>query len=347
MTENQQYHFSLKTEGHTSDIFIGNYSDILKNIDRSNDAFFITDENLFKFYPSFFKNRKYIIITPGEKSKSFTKIENIYLKLLDAGADRSSLIIGFGGGVVSDITGFIGSTFMRGIDFGFISTSLLGQVDAVIGGKNGVNLSGYKNIIGTFNQPEFIINDPFFFNTLTEYEYISGAAEVIKQFIIYDHDSFYWFRKNTEAFKTKDASFLNELIYRQNKIKIAVVQSDEKEKGIRKILNFGHTIGHAIERESGIAHGNAVAIGMLIEAKIAVELDFLSQYDLNILQETLLDCQLPVKLETDIATLVNSIKKDKKRTGNAIDFIMLEAVGKAKVIQLTFSDLINLIHKVL
>jgi 3-dehydroquinate synthase len=296
-------------------------------------------------YSSFYADKEYILIPSGESSKSLEAILPVYRSLVNMGVDRNCFFVGMGGGVVTDIAGFVASTFMRGSSFGFISTSLLGQVDAVIGGKNGVNLDGYKNLIGTINQPDFIINDPAFFQTLPGKEYINGTAEVIKQFLVADEASFHWMNKQLDAYLQKDASMLFDLIYRQSKIKAEIVSHDEKEKGNRKILNFGHTIGHALERETGLAHGFAVSIGMVYAARISARYGLLDPDQLKSIIDMLQKCHLPVESDFELPLLLETIKKDKKRKGDSLDFILLEKIGEARIRNIDFDELEVLLNK--
>lgn len=323
------YTLTFNTGQNQLPIFIGDWEKRLLDSIQHERTIFLTDENVYKAYASFLKKQKCIQITPGEQSKSLENLMAIYRKLIDLEADRGSLLIGFGGGVVTDIAGFIASTFMRGIRFAFVSTTLLGQVDAVIGGKNGVNLDGYKNMIGVFNQPEFIISDPGFFETLPLNEFINGLAEVIKQFLIADEAGLYWFKDNLSMIMSQDRFVLNELLVRQNKIKLSIVEQDEREAGIRKLLNFGHTFGHAIEKKLQWPHGQAVAAGMSIALHLSNLENKLSKKEVAFGLELIRTCELPAEIDFDLSVCYEYILKDKKKKGNTIDFILLERPGKA------------------
>lgn len=342
---NNYKEFELKSLGHICHIIIGNWQENLRRFTNNHQVIYLTDRNVFEHYKYFLSDQKTIIIEPGEKSKTLERLTLIYRKMLELKADRSSMIVGFGGGVVTDIAGFIASTFMRGIKFGFVSTSLLGQVDAVIGGKNGVNLDGYKNMIGTFNQPAFIINDPSFFKTLPEKEFTNGMAEVIKQFLIADQDGLLWFNKEIEAVFNQEPKILLELIYRQSRIKSNVVERDEKETGIRKILNFGHTFGHAIEKELGWPHGHAVAAGMGIAIKLSVLESYISNQDGNQFLEMIERCGLPTSTPENSMKFFDTIRTDKKRRGDSVDFILLNKPGNAIIHRYGFDELTKKIEK--
>ena len=329
----------IKTKDKETPLFIGSYTEFLPQLLLPSNTIWITDENLFSLYGDFFGDKKTLVIKAGEISKSWEAAGDYHRQLLNMELDRSGFLIGFGGGVVTDVAGFLASTYMRGIPFGFVSTTLLGQVDAVIGGKNGVNLDGYKNLIGTFNAPEFIISDPAFFKTLPETEWISGTAEVIKQFAISDKDSLFWFEKQLDAFREKNPTFLADLIVRQSRIKAAIVRQDEREKGIRKWLNFGHSFGHAIEREMNWPHGMAVGAGMILAARISRELHLLDPQETEWFTDLIIRCKLPYPPEIEAEKWMNTLRKDKKRKDNTLDFIVLRGLGQADIQKLSFEEL--------
>ena len=231
----------------------------------------ITDKNLNHFYNLQFPQWDTIVIGTGEKIKTLETVEYIYRNLVELEIDRSCFIVGVGGGIVCDITGFAASTYMRGLGFGFVSTSLLSQVDASVGGKNGVNFQGYKNMIGVFNQPEFVICDPVMLKTLPQEELLSGFAEIVKHAAIGNSDMFSFLENNFQKALDLDAQILGKLVYDSVKIKAAVVRRDEKEEGERRKLNFGHTLGHAIEKTIGIPHGEAVSIGIVFAADLSIK----------------------------------------------------------------------------
>ncbi|MDL2321621.1 3-dehydroquinate synthase, partial [Desulfosarcina sp. OttesenSCG-928-B08] len=208
----------------------------------------LTDTTVFQCCGEFFPACPVISIGLGEKIKTLETVSDIYRQLIDLGADRSTFLLGIGGGIVCDITGFVASTYMRGIRFGFVSTTLLSQMDASVGGKNGVNLGGYKNMVGTFNQPEFVICDMAVLKTLPRPEVLCGMAEIIKHGAIFSPSMV----AELESFRS-DALALNpeviaSLVYQSVAIKAGVVSRDEREHGERRKLNFGHTFGHAIEK---------------------------------------------------------------------------------------------------
>ncbi|WP_276348007.1 3-dehydroquinate synthase [Daejeonella sp. JGW-45] len=269
-----------------------------------------------------------IEVTPGEENKNIDFCIGIWRMLLDFGAERSSLMINLGGGVITDMGGFAASTFKRGIDFVQVPTTLLSQVDASVGGKTGIDMDSVKNIIGTFTQPKAVFIHTGFLSTLDEREIRSGFAEVIKHGLIYDRSLF-------EKVRTAGPEGLNDdIIYRSVEIKNEVVKEDPFEKGLRKILNFGHTIGHAVESyslshgHSPLLHGEAIAIGFICEAYLSFKKNGLSQADLD---ETVaaIRAVYPVynlKKETYPA-LLDIMKNDKKNSGGNISFSLLSEIG--------------------
>ena len=300
----------------------------------------ITDENIAAIYKDLTADA--IIIPAGDSTKTLSTIYNIYDEMLQRSIDRDSFVIGFGGGVVTDIAGFVASTYMRGMRFGFLPTSLLAMIDASIGGKNGVNFKHYKNIIGTINQAEFVIVNPGFLATLPFDEYKSGMAEAIKHFLINDKKAFYNFAQNNTSY-LNPSELSADFLKKQIEIKISIVKKDLNEHGERRKLNFGHSFGHAIEKISGIKHGYAVSTGMVIAAEVSRQLGYLSQNDVDDIKNVLADTGLPVKTDIPNSELIETIYKDKKKSGEDIYFVALEEIGKAKIIKMKISELAKLV----
>jgi len=293
-----------------------------------NDIVLISDSNVRTIYGSHFSEFNVIELKPGEESKSLITIENIYKQLLDLGIDKHGLIIGIGGGVVCDITGFVASTYLRGVRFGFAATTLLAQVDAAIGGKNGVNFLSYKNIIGTITQPEFVICDPKMLDTLPEKEYRCGLAEIVKSALVGNKELFSILESNIDTIIKKDKSILNKIITDAIKCKVSIVEQDEKDNGIRQILNFGHTLAHAIESKTGISHGEAVSFGISKSAQISVKMGLLSNSEFDRIKSILIKFDLPVELDFSFEELLPAITKDKKRNDDMINFILVKGIGE-------------------
>jgi 3-dehydroquinate synthase len=322
---------TINTKGHRSEINIGRKWTDTANLVPEGKTVIITDGNINRIYGKQFPPFPVFSINPGEKSKSLLTIEELAGRMLAAGVDRSSFVLGIGGGVVCDIAGFLASVYMRGIRFGFVSSSLLSQVDASVGGKNGVNLDTVKNIIGTFSQPDFVICDPFMLQTLPEDEYLSGLAELIKMGAILNDSLLGMVEQNGDKIAKRDISLMESLVYESVRLKASVVREDEKESGRRMILNFGHTFGHVIEAVTGQKHGLAVAAGMKIAAEISVLEGLMEEADCNRLISVLNEFQLIRDHEVSADRYEKLITNDKKRQGENVSFVLLESLGKAVI----------------
>lgn len=284
--------------------------------------------------PSLPANALIISVAPGEQTKSIEGAATVWKQLLDHSFDRKSVLINFGGGVVGDLGGFIASTFMRGMDYINIPTTLLAQVDASVGGKTGVNFLGVKNIIGTFSQPKHVIIDIQTLATLPEREYISGFAEVLKHGLIHDEEYFRFATlKKPRDFTPQE---LMHIIERSVQIKAEIVTPDIHETtGRRKLLNFGHTFGHALEAimlqlNTPILHGEAVALGMVVEAKLSELAGFITAADVERIRTVILQAGLPVVLSAlQPATLMEKISHDKKNEYGKVKWTLLKRIGEA------------------
>jgi len=327
-----------------SGVFIGEtISNLEKYIPGSNNIVIITDNIVRKIYGDFFDKYKVIEIGTGEGIKNLTTINNIFEKLIEYEADRTSYIVGIGGGIVCEIAGFVASTYMRGIRFGFIASTLLAQVDASIGGKNGVNYQGYKNMIGVFRQPEFVICDPDLLGTLPEKELLCGFAEIVKHTVIGNAGMFKFLEENYDKALNLDKEIIEKLVYDSLLIKSSIVNEDEKEKGERRKLNFGHTFGHALEKVSGITHGEAVSIGMIFASALSVKKELLSPEDARRIEILLNNMGLPVKMEADKDKVIDAIRRDKKREQDIIHFVLLDKIGNAVIKEISVDELEGLI----
>jgi len=275
----------------------------------------------------------------GEEIKTIETVQQIYTELLDHEADRSTFVVGVGGGIVCDITGYVASTFMRGVRFGFVATTLLAQVDASVGGKNGVNFKGYKNIVGVFNQPEFVLCDMNLLATLPEQEIACGFAEIVKHGAIGDVALFEYLEVNFAKALALDKEAIGKAVYDSVKLKAAVVNQDEKEQGERKKLNFGHTFGHAIEKTTAVPHGVAVSLGMVVASQLSVKKGLFPSTEAERIKALLQNMGLPVKLEIDRKSVIDALKKDKKREGQEIHFVLLDRIGRAVVEPIALEEL--------
>jgi 3-dehydroquinate synthase len=337
-------HIEIETEGHHSSIHIGESVKNFANYIPANKTIIITDTNIFAHYGQLFEAYPVIVIGTGEGQKNLQTIDTILDKMISFEADRSWFVLGVGGGVVCDMAGFAASIFMRGIRFGFVSTTLLSQVDASVGGKNGVNHHGLKNMIGTFNQPDFVICDHTMLATLDKREFIGGFAEIIKHGAIKSISHFVDVEKNIEAALNGNDEVIHKLVSDSVKIKAGVVSRDEKEQGERRTLNFGHTLGHSIEKLTGVHHGEAVAIGMVLEAKISVRKGYLTTEEADRLILLIKNMGLPVVSPIALPELIKTMRHDKKREGNSIHFVFLKALGNATHEKITFDELEELVY---
>jgi len=299
----------------------------------------ITDANVRRHHGNSFPDGEVIEIGTGEKIKNLGTVKEIYNKLIDLEVDRASFIVGIGGGIVCDIAGFVASTFLRGIRFGFVSTTLLSQVDASVGGKNGVNLHGYKNMVGVFNQPEFVICDMRLLETLPEREISCGLAEIVKHALIGDRDLYRYLDKHFRQALDLDPDVIEKLVYDSIAIKSSLVSRDEKEKGERRKLNFGHTFGHAIEKITGVSHGEAVSAGMVFASELSKRRAYLQAEDVTRIETLLKKLKLPVRLRIDRERVLDALRKDKKREGDSMNFVLLETIGQAFVEKIPIREL--------
>jgi 3-dehydroquinate synthase len=332
---------TLEIHGSTgiSTIKVGERLQNIKTYLPSDNIVIITDTNVLQYYRNEFPPCAVISIGTGENIKNLDTVRYIYENLVDLEADRSTFIIGIGGGIVCDITGFVASTYLRGVRFGFVSSTLLSQVDASVGGKNGVNLKGYKNIIGVFNQPEFVLCDLNLLQTLPEEEVLCGLAEIVKHAAIGDSDLFTYLEEQYENVLTLDVEIMEKLVYDSVKIKSSIVNMDEQETGERRKLNFGHTFGHAIEKTTGVPHGEAVSVGMVMASVLSVQRGKLSVKKSEKIETLLKKLKLPTSFPMDKERLFDALRKDKKRKGNRIYFVLLDDIGKAVVDEIPLKEL--------
>lgn len=302
--------------------------------------FVITDENIAKLHLSRFTEFETIILPAGEQTKSFSSLEKISEEILAKGVDRKSLIIAFGGGVIGDLAGFIASILLRGIDFIQIPTTLLASVDSSVGGKTAINSKSGKNLIGSFYQPKLVLCDLEFLKTLPARELRSGYAEVVKYGLIRDKNFFEFLEKNYTKIFAHDEEFLSKIIARSCEMKAEIVGLDERESGDRMLLNFGHTFGHVFETETGysdeLLHGEAVALGMKMAAKMSQNLGLISKNDFDRIASHLEDCGFitdhkKIRKNWNEKNLVSHLAKDKKNENKNLTFILLKNIGDSFV----------------
>lgn len=332
---------TIKTNGSVSEIFIGRKWETVNELLPETGVVIITDNNVQRFYGDRFPDFPVYSVKAGEPSKQLETIESLAVRLIDSNIDRTGFILGIGGGVVCDIAGFLASIYMRGIRFAYVSTSLLSQVDASTGGKNGVNLGGAKNVLGCIRQPEFVICDPSMLQTLPEDEYYSGLAELIKTAIIGNEKLFEIIENNCEGITKRDSELLSMLIAMAVNIKAAVVSEDEKEAGLRRILNFGHTFGHAIEMYKSFRHGYAVASGIELASNFSLSKGLISSQDYNRIINLLKSFRLLRRHDIPDDQMSLLVQRDKKKTGNDLNFVFIEGIGKAVIEKVHISEVIE------
>ncbi|MDB5246179.1 MAG: 3-dehydroquinate synthase [Segetibacter sp.] len=315
----------------------------LETLVSKDSAVIVTDENVFRKHQKKFKGWKTISIPSGEQYKVQSTVDTIIQQLIDLGADRKTTLIGVGGGVITDITGYVAGVFMRGIKCGFVPTSILAMVDAAIGGKNGIDVGLYKNMVGLIRQPEFLLYDFSLLKSLPKEEWVNGFAEVIKHACIKDAPMFKLLEENKLSYFQKDFTVLAKLIQRNALLKTKVVVEDEFENADRKLLNFGHTIGHAVENLYTIPHGHAVSIGMGAACKFSEQITGFKESArvINVLKQY----GLPPQLDFDKDETFRILKSDKKKSNQGINYVLLNKVGKATVVPLPFEQIQSLINK--
>ena len=332
-----QYQF---TNSKTTFYFDTPFSHLKELVDQKH-AVIVTDENIFRHHEKKFKGWNTIILKAGEQYKVQATVDTAMEQLIALGADRKTVLIGIGGGVITDITGYAGAIYMRGIKVGFIPTTILAMVDASIGGKNGIDIGVYKNLAGTIRQPDFLLYDYSFLKTLPDSEWINGFAEIIKHAAIKDAAMFRLLEAKKLDYFRKNKSALAALIEKNARIKTSVVKHDEFEAGERKLLNFGHTLGHAIENMYELSHGQAISIGMTRAALISQNI--IGFKDAPRLIETLGKYELPTLAEYDKKKAFEILKMDKKKEKAEMNYILLQRIGKGVIQKIAMSDLEKLL----
>lgn len=323
----------------TSTILVNERRQNINNYLPETKLLMITDQQVASLYPRFFEDAEVVELGQGEASKTLNTVEMIYRRMLDAEIDRHSFVLAVGGGIVCDVAGFAASTFMRGIPFGFVASTLLAQVDASVGGKNGVNFDGYKNMVGVFHQPSFVLCDLDMLKTLPRKEVLVGFAEIVKHALIKDAALFTYIEANVDQAIKLEPVVLEKLIYDSLLIKSSVVNRDEQERGERRILNFGHTMAHALEKTSHFSHGEAVSMGMVMACSLSVKLGLLKIREAEKITTLLQKLDLPVAADVSKQALKEAIRRDKKRIGDSIHFVLLKGIGQAVISEISISEL--------
>ncbi|MBS1644801.1 MAG: 3-dehydroquinate synthase [Bacteroidetes bacterium] len=299
----------------------------------------LMDEHVFQHFPTKWSGYRILLVPPGEQNKTFCTLELLSEQLLALGANRQSLLVAVGGGVVTDLVGYLAASFMRGVACAFVPTTVLAQVDAALGGKNGINVGLHKNMLGTIRQPEFIAINREYLATLPDLEWANGFAEIIKYGWIDDVAILEILESSNLPYFQKNLSEFSLLSARCTSIKNRIVAADEFENGERKKLNFGHTVGHALETLYRLPHGHAVSLGMRAALRLSEIHEGLDPSADRRLAIMLQQYQLPTSLELDELQVLDLLMHDKKRNGTNIDFILLERAGKAVIRQLSREEI--------
>ena len=322
-----------------SGIYIGPVKDILSGVLPEGRVVVVSDATIDRLYHPLLEKYDTVLIGLGESVKTLQTVETIYRRFIELGVDRSTFVLAVGGGIVTDVAGFAASTYMRGLKFGFVSTTLLGQVDASVGGKNGVNVDGYKNMAGSFTQPQFVICDPGLLRTLPDREFRAGLAEVVKAAIIADADLFGRIENTTfEALRT-DTDLLTDAVSAAIRVKADIVERDEHESGDRRKLNLGHTLAHAIEKCSNrMNHGEAVAVGTALIAGAAVKLGVLSEADRDRIVHVLMQLGFDLTPPVDVKRLLKEVGKDKKNEEGILRIVLPVGIGDCEVRPMKIDD---------
>ena len=337
----KKYVFSTKTV----DCFYKTDFSFLKEKLDVEQTIFVTDEHIFSLHKEKFDGLKTIVIPAGEKNKTQRAADNVIDQMIDLGADRHSFVIGVGGGVVTDLSGYVASVYMRGIKFAFVPTTILAMVDASIGGKNGVDVGIYKNLVGTINQPEFLLYDFNFLKTLPEEEWRSGFAEIIKHACIHDLEMFHFLEERSLPDFMNELEATGNLVEKNVDIKHSIVSGDENETGARKLLNFGHTLGHAIENIHGLLHGYAISIGMVAACRISEKVNGFSPEETERIIKLFEKYGLPVSIDFDKERTWDILLRDKKKSGSNMDFVVLNTIGSGDVKKIPLDELKTIFNK--
>lgn len=334
---------SVNTQQFTYPVYIGQGliedKKLWTNLCGTRKVAIITHPQIAKLYAEPIQdhlNARLITVESGEVHKSLTTLDKITQEMITAGLDRDSMVIALGGGVITDMGGFAAASFMRGIDYINVPTTLLAQCDAAIGGKTAVNHTLGKNLIGAFHQPQAVISDINTLLTLEPREITAGFAEVIKYGVIWDAAFVHWLEQNNTACCHLEPHALTQMITRCAEIKAEIVSQDETDQGIRSILNFGHTFGHALEHlghYQDILHGEAVAIGMCFEAEVSARVNGLTTEKISRIRHLLqsMNCPVDMKIQHNLSDLLQSMHRDKKKLRNKLRMILLKDIGQAYI----------------
>ena len=337
---------TFTVDGSRTDCYVHPAAEALRKLLDPARTFLVTDENVFAAHPLLFSGWRTIVIPAGEVHKQPATIQHIVDQLIQQEADRSSVLVGVGGGVITDMTGYAAGIYMRGIRCGFIPTTVLAMVDASLGGKNGVDVGLYKNLVGLIRQPEFLILDTTLLETLPEQEWRNGFAEIVKHAMLFDVKLFAQLEGLGLSGYRHDHVALESLILRNVVLKYETVVQDPFERKLRKKLNLGHTLGHAIETIHQLPHGYAISLGMVAAARLGEELTNFPSTEKDRLVKLLDQVGLPVQFDVNWEEVLHLIRMDKKRKGNDIHFILPKTIGEAVIQPIPLTQLTDLIRQI-
>ncbi len=305
----------------------------------------LSDEKILGLYPVSIPETEIIVIPEGDQAKNLACYQSVIEKLIALEVNKSDILVGFGGGSICDFTGFVSSTYKRGIESVLVPTTLLAQVDAGIGGKTALNFSDFKNMIGTFHAPSHILIDASYLQTLSSKVYREGFAEVVKHALIKDNSLGEFLIEHADALLMRNDEILQECVRKAAMTKINVVEKDDKDQGLRKILNFGHTIGHAIERTYNLSHGDAVFIGMEYATSLSNSLGHLNDQDKSEAIDLIRTYNSAKNVDIDFAEVARFISNDKKRIGHDIDYVLLKGIGESIIQRMNLEEFLDVMRK--
>ncbi|MBR2976451.1 MAG: 3-dehydroquinate synthase [Alistipes sp.] len=331
--------------GGKSTIYFGRVAELLPRLLPAGRVVVITDATIDRLYPDLVRRYEHLIIGYGEASKTLQTAEMLYRRLMELGADRSTFILGIGGGIVTDVAGYVASTYMRGLDFGFVSTTLLGEVDASVGGKNGVNVADYKNMVGTFSHPRFVLVDVAMLRTLPLRELRAGMAEVVKAAMVGDAELFEELERVAGDELYASGERMERIVRAAIEVKRGIVEQDMREGGLRRKLNLGHTVAHALEKcTREYNHGEAVAIGLVEVSRAAVRRGVMRREDAARVRGVLE--RLGFDLTPSVArhNILREVKMDKKKRDNMLRVVLPETIGSCRVEEMPFDEFERLLN---
>jgi 3-dehydroquinate synthase len=331
------FHFTSAS----TDCYFGARFSQLKKLTDPKKTVLVTDQHVYKAHLQLFKGWNCIVLRAGEDYKLQTTVDALLGQLIALGVDRHYTLVGVGGGVVTDLTGYAASIYMRGIRCGFVPTSLLAMVDASLGGKNGVDIGVYKNLAGTIRQPAFLLFDISLLSTLPLKEWRNGFAEIIKHASLFDQKLFKELEKNSLDTYRENSVLLQRLIKKNVFIKLKLVVNDEYESGERRLLNFGHTLGHALEKQYELSHGEAISIGMTVAAALSEKLCHFTHKDA--LVSLLCQYGLPTYAAFNTRKVLKVLALDKKKSGAAVQYVLLKEIARPVQERISFIKLEKLI----